>query len=85
MESFAGAALPNPCISFIALVSLSLSQHITKFLQRAPTQFRFFPQIGRQEAVCVAHRHECSLQCVFECFRRAGGGGVDILNTSQLE
>ena len=75
------ASFPDLC----SLISLSLPQHITKFLQRAPIQLCFLPQIRRQEAVCVSHSGECSFECVFEGLCRAGGGGVDVLDAGELE
>ena len=67
------------------LVSLPFPKHITEFLQRAPVELRLLPQIRRQEPIRVAHSHESSLQCVLECLCRAGGGGVDVLDASELE
>ena len=67
-----------------SLVSLSLPQNIPKLLQRAPVELRLFPQIWRQEAISVAYRRKCSLQCVLECFCRARGRGINILNTGKL-
>ncbi len=48
------------------LVSLSLSQHISKLFQRIPAQLRLRPQIRCQEAVAVANRHEGSFQRVLK-------------------
>lgn len=66
-------------------VSLSFPQHVAEFFQRAPVEFRFLPQVRRQEPVRVAHGYEGSLQCVLEGLCRAGGGSVDVLDAGELE
>jgi hypothetical protein len=48
------------------LVSLSLSQHISKFLQGIPAELRLLPQIWCQETVAVADRHKRSFQGVLK-------------------
>lgn len=67
------------------LVPLPLPKHIAKLLQRAPVQLRVLPQIRRQEPICIAHRHERRFQRVLERLRRAGGGGVHVLDAGELE
>ena len=67
-----------------SLVSLPLPEHVTKLLQWAPVELRLLPQIGRQEAVCVADSHEGSLQRILESFRRAGRGSIGVLDTCEL-
>lgn len=87
MHARATPRLSKPLIPSLSwfLVSLSFPQHITEFLQWAPVELRLLPQIGRQEAIRVAYSHEGSLQRVLECLCRAGRGGVDILDTCELQ
>lgn len=66
-------------------IPLPLPQHIGKFIQRAPHQLRFLPQIGRQETIGVADGHEGGFEGVFEGFGGAGRGGVGVFHAGELE
>ena len=66
-------------------VPLPLPEHVSEFLQRAPIERRFLPQVRRQEAVRVAHGDEGGFERVLEGLCRAGGGSVDVLDAGELE
>jgi hypothetical protein len=53
------------------LISLSFSQNITKLLQRTPNELRLLPQVGSQEAVCVADSDKGGLESVLESLGRS--------------
>jgi hypothetical protein len=67
------------------LVSLALTQNVTKLLQRAANELSLLPQVGGEESVSVADSKESGLESVLEGLGRTGGGGVGILDTSKLE
>lgn len=68
-----------------ALISLPLSQHIPKLLERTPVQLGILPQIRRQEPIRIADGHKRRFQRVLERFGAAGRGGVDVLDAGELE
>jgi hypothetical protein len=72
-------------IGIARLISLSFSQNIAKLLQRTPNELRLLPQVGSQEAVCVANSDESGLQGVLESFGRSRRGSVNIINACKLE
>lgn len=69
----------------ILLISLSFSQHVTEFLQRASNQLRLLPQVRCQESVSIANGDECSLECVFERLGRSGGRSISVFDAGKLE
>lgn len=60
-------------------------QRVCELLQRAALELGLGPQVGGEEAVGVGDSDEGSLEGVLEGLGGAGGGGVGILNTSELE
>lgn len=72
LESNALCETPNNLSIRLASVPLTLPQNITIFFQGAPYQLRLFPQVRRQEAVCITNCCKRSLECIFE---RLGGAG----------
>lgn len=67
------------------LILLPFSQHITKLIQGTPDELRLLPQVRGEEAVGVGDGDEGGFEGVFEGLGGAGGGGVDVLDTSELE
>ena len=67
------------------LVSLTLPQHITEFLQWTSVQLVLLPQVGCQESVTVSYSDEGGFEGVFEGLGAAGGGGVCVLHSGELE
>ena len=67
------------------LVLLAFPQGVAVLLQGTPQQLGLLPEVGRQEAVGVGHGHEGGLEGVLEGLGRAGGRGVGILDTRELE
>ena len=66
------------------LVSLSLAENISELIQRRSDERSLLPQIRGQVTVGVANSDEGGLEGVLEGLGGASGGGVDVLNTSQL-
>lgn len=66
------------------LVALALAQNVAVLLQRTPGELGLLPQVGGEEAVGVADGREGRLERVLERLGRAGGRGVDVLDTGQL-
>lgn len=69
----------------IHLVSLSSTQNITELLQRTANELRLLPQVGGEVSVCVADCDEGGLEGVLEGLGRSGRGGVDVVDTGELE
>ena len=67
------------------LVPLPFTKHIAVLLERATLQLRLLPQVGCQEAVGIGDSHEGRLERVLERLCRAGGSGVDVAYTCELE
>ena len=67
------------------LISLSFSQNITKLLKRTPNELRLLPQVGSQEAVCVADGDKSGLESVLKSLGRSRRGSVNIIDTCKLE
>lgn len=68
-----------------SLVFLALAQDIAKLLQRAPDELGVLPEVGGEETVAVDDGNEGGLEGVLEGLGGAGGRGVSILDTGQLE
>ena len=67
------------------LISLSFSQNITVLLQGTSDELVLLPQVGCQEAVCVADSNECGLECVLQGLCATSRCSVGILDTCQLQ
>jgi hypothetical protein len=92
LTSFVDSMLPcanetTKCIPnvFTRLISLPFSQNITKLLQWTPNELRLLPQVGSQEAICVADSDESGLESVLESLCRSRRCSVNIINTGKLE
>jgi len=72
-------------INFLILLRLHPSQLIAKLFQRGADEFVLLPQVRGQEGICVSDSGKGCLERVLEGLCRAGGGGVDVRDTSQLE
>jgi hypothetical protein len=67
------------------LVTLSSPKSIRKLLQGTSDELGLLPQVGSQVSVCVTDSDESGLQGVLESFGGTGGGGVDVVDTGELE
>lgn len=67
------------------LVLLALAQNIAELLQRAPDELALLPEVGGEETVGVDDGNEGGLESVLEGLGGAGGGGVGVLDTGELE
>lgn len=67
------------------LVLLVVPQGIRKFLQGTSDEFGLLPQVGGEEAVGVADGDKTGLEGVLEGLGGAGGRGVCVLDTGELE
>ena len=67
------------------LVALALAQHITVLLERTPVELGLLPQVGGQETISVDDGAEGGLERVLEGLGRSGRGGVDVVDTGQLQ
>jgi hypothetical protein len=67
------------------LVLLALAEDITELLERGADELSVLPQVGGEETVGVDDGNEGGLEGVLEGLGGAGGGGVGILDTSELE
>jgi len=68
-----------------SLVTLAFTEHIAVLLKRAASELGLGPQVRGQEGVGVGDGDESSLERVLERLGRTGGGGVDVIDTSQLQ
>ena len=62
-----------------------LAESVGKLLERAAQQLGLLPQVGGQETVGVGDGDEGGLEGVLERLGGTGGGGVSVLDTSELE
>ena len=67
------------------LILLALAQDITELLQGAPNELSLLPEVGGEEAVGVDDGNEGGLEGVLEGLGGAGGRGVGVLDTGELE
>lgn len=75
----------NSSHRFHRLVPLALAEDVAVLLQRAPLELGLLPQVGGKESVCVGDGHEGGLEGVLEGLGGAGRGGVDVLDTGELQ
>lgn len=73
------------CDETSPLVLLALAQNIPVLFQRAADQLGLLPEVGSQESVGVDDGLEGGLEGVLERLGRAGGGGIGVLDTGELE
>lgn len=76
------SAPPNP--DNFRLVPL-LPEGVGVLVQGTPDELGLPPEVGREEAVGVGHGAEGGLEGVLERLGRAGGRGVGVLDTGELE
>lgn len=77
------SAPPNPDENF-RLVPL-LPEGVGVLVQGTPDELGLLPEVGREEAVGAGHGAEGGLEGVLERLGRAGGRGVGVLDTGELE
>lgn len=68
-----------------SLVALALAEDIGVLIQWATVELGLLPQVGSEEAVGVGDGDEGGLESVLERLGGSGRGGVDVLDTSQLQ
>lgn len=61
------------------------TQRVSVLLQGTPDELRLLPEVGSEEGVGVGHGSEGGLEGVLEGLGGAGGRGVGVLDTSELE
>ena len=67
------------------LVALVVAEGVRVLVQRTPDELGLGPEVGREEAVRVGHGGEGGLEGVLLGLGGAGGGGVRVLDTGELE
>lgn len=67
------------------LVTLALTENISELLEWRADELSLLPEIWGEVTVGVADSDEGGLEGVLDGLRGSGGGGVDILNTGELE
>ena len=67
------------------LVALALTENVAVLLKRRAHELGLLPQVGSEEAVGVGDGDEGGLQGVLKGLGRAGGGGVNVADTCELE
>lgn len=74
-----------PTISSKHLVALALTEDVRILLQWGADELGLLPEVRSEEAVGVGDGSEGGLEGVLEGLGGTGGGGVDVVDTSELQ